>query len=212
MSRCGDVYENIVTGEYAVILRGSEDRGSGPAIIHLIARPSAEVVGEHFHPYLIEKFTVIKGQLGARIDGQTLSLPKGKSLTIEAGVVHDWWNNSATDEAHVLIEINPLPSAIHIDPKRFELLIGVLFGLANDGKVNKKGKPFPLQAAVIAREFADVIVFTKPSLFLQKILLGVLAPLGRALGYRAVYAHYTKPHRHVIPDPEVLVAAGISAS
>jgi hypothetical protein len=39
MSRCGDVYENWVTGEYAVILRGTEDRGDGPGIAHLRVRP-----------------------------------------------------------------------------------------------------------------------------------------------------------------------------
>ena len=39
MTRCGDVYENKVTGEYCVVLRGSEDRGEGPAIVHLLARP-----------------------------------------------------------------------------------------------------------------------------------------------------------------------------
>ena len=49
MSRCGDIYENKVTGEYAVILRGTEDRGQGPGIAHLTARPGAAVVGEHFH-------------------------------------------------------------------------------------------------------------------------------------------------------------------
>ena len=44
MSRCGDVYENKVTGEFAVILRGTEDRGQGPGIVHLTARPGAAVV------------------------------------------------------------------------------------------------------------------------------------------------------------------------
>ncbi|MER8671672.1 hypothetical protein NKH45_31920 [Mesorhizobium sp. M1156] len=61
MSRCGDVYENKMTGEYAVILRGTEDRGEGPGIAHLLARPGAAVVGEHFHPHLIEKFTLLSG-------------------------------------------------------------------------------------------------------------------------------------------------------
>jgi len=46
MSRCGDVYENKVTGEYAVVLRGTEDRGDGPAIAHLTARPGAAVAPE----------------------------------------------------------------------------------------------------------------------------------------------------------------------
>ena len=105
MSRCGDVYENKVTGEFAVILRGTEDRGQGPGIAHLTARPGAAVVGEHFHPNMIERFTVLSGRLDASIAGQTFSLGPGQSATVEAGVVHDWWNSSKTDEAHVLIEI-----------------------------------------------------------------------------------------------------------
>lgn len=51
MSRCGDVYKNRVTEERAVILRGTEDSGQGSGIVHLVARPGAAVVGEHFsHP------------------------------------------------------------------------------------------------------------------------------------------------------------------
>ena len=50
MSRCGDVYENKVTGEYAVVLRGSEDRGDGPAVVYLTLKPGGAVVGEHVRP------------------------------------------------------------------------------------------------------------------------------------------------------------------
>ncbi|MER8603561.1 cupin domain-containing protein [Mesorhizobium sp. M1233] len=147
MSRCGDVYENKVTGEYAVILRGTEDRGQGPGIAHLTARPGAAVVGEHFHPNLTERFTVLRGRLDACIAGSTLSLGPGQSATVEAGVAHDWWNSSKTEEAHVLVEVDRAPGADNVDPNRFELLIGMLFGLANAGKVDRKGRPSPLQAA-----------------------------------------------------------------
>lgn len=210
MSRCGDVYENKVTGEYAVVLRGTEDRGSGPGIVHLTARPGAAVVGEHYHPYIVEKFTVLKGRLDARIAGRDLALGPGQSATVEAGVAHDWWNSSSTEDAHVLIEIDRTPGADHVDPSRFELLIGTLFGLANGGKVDKKGRPSPLQGAVIAKEFADVIVFTNPPPAVQKLAIGILAPLGRMLGYQAIYPEYSKPHGHITPSPEVLAAAGLS--
>ncbi|MDW6022258.1 cupin domain-containing protein [Mesorhizobium sp. BAC0120] len=211
MSRCGDVYENKITGEYAVVLRGTEDRGDGPAIAHLTARPGAAVVGEHFHPYLIEKFTALRGRLDARIAGKHLCLEPGQSATVEAGVVHDWWNSSRAEEAHVLVEITRAPGADHFDPGRFELLIGMLFGLANDGKVDKNGRPSPLQAAVIVREFADMVVFTHPPQAVQKVLLGILAPLGKLLGYKAIDPVYCRPHAHVTPDPEVLAAAGLSS-
>jgi quercetin dioxygenase-like cupin family protein len=209
MSRCGDVYENKVTGEHAVILRGTEDRGHGPGIAYLTARPGAAVVGEHFHPYMIEKFTVVSGRLDARIAGQTLSLGPGQSASAEAGVAHDWWNASKTEEAHVIVEADRAKGAEHVDPNRFELLIGILFGLANDGLVDKKGRPMPLQAAVIAREFADVVVFTKPSPAVQRVALAIMAPIARLLGYRAIHPGYCKPHGHVTPAPEILAAAGL---
>ena len=212
MSRCGDVYENRVTGEHALILRGTEDRGDGPGIAHLTARPGAAVVGEHFHPHLVEKFTVLSGRLDARIAGQLLSLGPGQSAIVPAHVAHDWWNASQTEEAHVLIEVDRETGAEHFDPDRFELLIGMLFGLANDGLVDKKGRPAPLQAAVIAREFADIVVFTQPPPAFQQIALAIAAPLGHLLGYRAIIPGYCKPHAHIAVAPEILAAAGLSTT
>jgi quercetin dioxygenase-like cupin family protein len=212
MSRFGDVYENRVTREHAVVLRGSEDRGDGPAIVHLNARPGAAVVGEHIHPRMRERFTVLRGRLAARIGGTLHTLGPGQSAIAEAGVAHDWWNPSATEEAHVLIEIESAPGNTEFDLTRFELLIGTLFGLANDGKVDRKGRPFPLQGALIGEEFADVVVFTQPPRALQQVAIGVLAPIARWFGYRATYEAYNRPHGRVVPDPEIVVAAGLPPS
>jgi mannose-6-phosphate isomerase-like protein (cupin superfamily) len=168
MSRCGDVYENWVTGEYAVILRGTEDRGDGPGIAHLRVRPGGAVVGEHIHPHIVESFTLIRGLLEAKIAGKVTSLVPGERTTVAPNVPHDWWNASRTDEAHVLVEVAPAPGSGHIDADRFEMMIGMLFGLANDGKVDKKGRPTPLQASLILREFADIVVFTSPPPAVQR--------------------------------------------
>jgi hypothetical protein len=138
-----------------------------------------------------------------------LSLGPGESATVDAGVAHDWWNSSTTEEAHVLVEIDRAADADHIDPNRFELLVGMLFGLANDGTVDAKGRPYPLQAAVIAREFSDVVVFTSPPPVVQRFLIGLLVPIATLLGYRAIHADYCRPHRHILPDPEILKAAGL---
>lgn len=80
MPRCGDVFENRATGEYAVILRGSEDRGDGPIVAHLLVRPGGAVTGEHVHPFLNERFTVLRGRLDARVDGHDMSLGPGQSV------------------------------------------------------------------------------------------------------------------------------------
>jgi quercetin dioxygenase-like cupin family protein len=207
MSRYGDVYENKITREYAVVLRGTEDRSGRPMIVHLTARPGAAVVGEHVHPNLRERFTVVSGRLEAKIAGTPYRLGPGQSTVIEPGVVHDWWNPSDSEDAHVLVELEDGPGAAVSNLARFELMIATLFSLANDGKVDRKGRPSPLQAAVMAQEFADVIVFTQPPRAIQRAIVGVLAPLARVLGYKATYPQYNKPHGHVTPDAEIVVAS-----
>jgi len=62
--------------------------------------------------------------------------------------------------------------------------------LALDGRVNRRGLPNLLQLAVFAREFDDVIQFTHPPRVVQRLLLGLLAPLARLLGYRGSYPEY----------------------
>jgi mannose-6-phosphate isomerase-like protein (cupin superfamily) len=211
MSRYGDVYENKVTREYAVVLRGTEDRGNGPMVVHLLARPGAAVVGPHVHPHVRERFTVVRGRLEAEVAGTLYRLGPGQSTVIEAGVVHDWWNPSDSEEAHVLVELEDGAGAAFGNLARFELMIATLFGLANDGKVDRKGRPSPLQAVVLAQEFADVIVFTWPQRAVQRVIVALLAPVARLFGYKATYAAYSKPHGHVAPDAEILVAT-VSAS
>ena len=66
-----------------------------------------------------------------------------------------------------------------------------LFGLAQDGKTNSKGMPNLLQAAIFAREFSDVLYFTKPPLLVQRLLFGALAAIAWALGYRGSYPKYS---------------------
>lgn len=184
MSRFGDVYENKVTREYAVVLRGTDDRNGAPMLAHLLARPGAAVVGEHVHPNLREKFTVVRGMLEAKVGGTLHRLGPGQSSVIEPGVVHDWWNPSDREEAHVVVEIASGPGGTDLEVDRFGLMIANLFGLANDGKVDRKGRPSPLQGVLLAQEFADVIVFTQPPRAVQRVAVAMLAPVARMLGIR----------------------------
>jgi quercetin dioxygenase-like cupin family protein len=202
VSRCGDIYQNKVTGERAVVLRGDEDSRGQSGLVHLTARPHGAVVGEHIHPQFKERFRVISGRLGTRVDGVERTLEAGQEATAAPGTAHDWWN-TGEDEAQVLIEFTPL------DP-RFELMIGNMFGLANAGKTNAKGMPGLLQLALIGREFQDVMRFTKPPRAVQAVMFGLLGPLGRMRGYRGIYPEYSHPHGHTTPDPAVLAIARLA--
>ena len=66
-------------------------------------------------------------------------------------------------------------------------MIETLFGLAREGHVNAKGMPNPLQLALTAQEFSDVIVFHKPPQAVQRLVFSALTPIAIRRGYRATY-------------------------
>jgi quercetin dioxygenase-like cupin family protein len=181
MVRAGDVLENPVTGERAVVRVGTAESAGELLVADLHVRPGGAVMGEHFHPAMEEGFAVLRGRLGYRLDGREGVAEPGERLHVPQGAVHDWWN-LGDEEAQVRVEISP--------GARFEEMIRNAFGLARDGKTDARGRPRLLQAALFAREFDDVIRFTRPPRPVQKALFGVLAPIARLLGYRGSYPQY----------------------
>jgi quercetin dioxygenase-like cupin family protein len=168
MSKAGDTIENPVTGERIVVRVGTEDSGGELLAVDAYVRPGGAVTGEHVHPAIEERFTVVRGRVGFRIEGRESIAELGRPLHVPPGVAHDWWN-AGEEEAHIRVEIRP--------DNRFEEMAVNLFGLAQDGKTNSKGMPNLLQAAIFAREFSDVLYFTKPPLLVQRLLFGALAAI-----------------------------------
>lgn len=181
MSRAGDVFENPVTGEIGYVRLGTEETNGELMVADLRVRPGGAVLGAHYHPTIDERFTVLQGKIGFQLAGQHGLLQAGESAELPRGIVHDWWN-AGEDEARVIVEVSPAA--------RFEQMVTTLFNLAREGKTNSKGVPNPLQMAVIAKEFADVVVFMSPPIWMQRIAFGILAPVGRRVGMRAIYPHH----------------------
>ena len=140
----------------------------------------------------------VSGQLGYKLGGKEGIAIASDTIHLPKGITHDWWN-AGIEEARVIVQIRPAA--------RFEQMMTTLFGLAKEGKTNYQGKPNLLQLAVISSEFRDVIQFTHPPVWVQRILFGLLAPVGRQLGYQAVYPHHqlVLPSIQVEPLPEHLV-------
>jgi quercetin dioxygenase-like cupin family protein len=180
----GEVWENPVTGERARILELPHTNPERRAVAELTALVGARVVGEHRHPALVERFTVLEGELTLKLEGQTSVLREGESAVIEPGVWHDWCNASSDRDARARVEATP--------GERFAHMIETLFGLARLGHTNAKGMPHPLQLALIAREFSDVIVFRSPPLPVQRALFGALVPIAHWRGYRATYPQLSR--------------------
>ena len=93
----GEVWENPVTRERATILELPFKNPEGRVTAELTALAGARVMGEHRHPALVERFTVLEGELTLKLDGQTSILREGESAVVEAGAWHDWWNASDRD-------------------------------------------------------------------------------------------------------------------
>jgi quercetin dioxygenase-like cupin family protein len=179
----GEVWENPVTNERATILELPYTNPEGRVTAELTALVGARVMGEHRHPALAERFTVLEGELTLKLDGQTSILREGESAAVEPGVWHDWWNAGERD-ARVRVEITP--------GERFAYMIETMFGLARLGHTNAKGMPYPLQLALTAREFSDVIEFRSPPPAVQRALFGALGPIARRRGYRAIYPQLSR--------------------
>lgn len=179
----GEVFENPVTRERSVIVERPWDNPEGRLTSEMTALVGSRVAGEHYHPALVERFTVLEGALTVKCNGQTSLLRQGESTVIQAGVWHDWWN-AADHDARVRVEITP--------GERFALLLETFFGLARLGHTDSKGIPHLLQLALTALEFSDVIVFRAPPPVVQRAIFGAISPVARWRGYRATYPQLSR--------------------
>jgi mannose-6-phosphate isomerase-like protein (cupin superfamily) len=193
----GEVWENPVTRERATIVELPWMNDEGRGVAELTALPGARVVGEHLHPTQHESFSVEQGELTVLRDGEKSFLHAGERADVPPGVWHDWWNEGDVN-AIVRVEITP--------GERFVHMIETLFGLGREGHVNKRGMPHPLQLALIATEFSDVLVLRKPPVAVQGLLFGMLAPIARRRGYRATYP--TLSRTTLAPRPAAEAPAG----
>lgn len=129
----------------------------------------------HFHTRQAERMEVRSGRLYARVAGAVRVLAPGDVLDIPAGTPHSLWTEA--EPATTIWRTNPGLGTRELFRK--------LYRLAQDGRTNARGVPNLLQVAVISKAYPDEIRFVRPPAPVQRIVFGLLAPLGRMLGYRA---------------------------
>jgi quercetin dioxygenase-like cupin family protein len=178
MIRTGDTIENPVTGERITFLATSRDTDGEAVVIETVVQPDGFVAAAHVHPSQSERFAVAEGALGLKVGGKKLTLGPGEVAVVEAGTAHKFWN--AGDE--------PVRFSCEVRPAlQFESLLETMFALAADGKTSRKGMPNPLRLAVIAKAHFDTVRLPFPPAWMQAAGLALGAPLGRLLGYEAIY-------------------------
>jgi quercetin dioxygenase-like cupin family protein len=178
MIRAGDSIHNPVTGERIVFHQTAADTDGEAVVIETFVEPHGFVAAAHVHPSQEERFQVLRGTVGFKIGREKQVAGPGTRVTVPAKTPHRFWN-AGDETAQFVCEIRPA--------LQFESLLETMFALAADGKTNRKGLPNLLRLAVIANAHFDTVRLPFPPAALQKLGLVLGSPVGRILGYGAVY-------------------------
>jgi len=118
---------------------------------------------------------IVAGRLFARVAGEVRTLVPGEVLEIPAGTPHSVWTEA--EPATTIWRTMPALRTREFTRK--------LYDLAREGRTDARGVPGLLQVAVLATAYRDVIGFPRPPAPVQRVVFGILAPIGRLLGRRA---------------------------
>jgi mannose-6-phosphate isomerase-like protein (cupin superfamily) len=175
----GDILESPVTGERVTFLETAAETNGERVLIDVTVEPNGVVAAAHVHPYQSERFEIVAGEAEFSFGKETVHAGPGDVVMVERGTLHSF-RNTGEGELRFITEVRPALS--------FETFIETMFGLAADGKTNRKGLPNPLRLAVIMRDHFDLVRLSFPPAWMQKRGLVCGAPFGRLLGYRPTYA------------------------
>lgn len=160
-------------------------RETGGLLLEMESTYNAHSVepGEHYHPYQVEDFTVLSGELTVRMDGKLIILNQGDTLHIPPKKIHAMWNNS-DNKTVVNWKVKPAMNT--------ENLLETVTGLAIEGKTNSNGVPNILQASLILNKYSGEFRLSSPSYLVQQIFFKILTPVAYLFGYRPTYKKYTE--------------------
>lgn len=187
LAKSGNVLEHPITKERIVIRQSASDTKGELLQGDFYVQPGGFLAAEHIHPLQEERFEVISGTLRVRLANKEFTIGPGEIVVVPVGTPHLWWNAGDT-QMHALVDLRPA--------LRTEAFFEAFFGLAQDGKANPKtGLPNPLWMAVLMRGYRDELILAHPPRLVQTLLFGLLAPIGRLLGYKPEYPypHPTQP-------------------
>jgi hypothetical protein len=179
MAKAGQTIHNPITGETLTFVVTAADSDGKLLRVDVTAAPHKAGPPLHVHRGFVEKYDVQEGLVHVRLHGRVHAIEPRHPFEVPRGEPHTFWIEG-DEPARMVVDFEPAGT--------YEFFLETLYGLAEDGKTNAKGEPNLLQMAVIGREHLDDFALAKPPIWLQRILFGVLAPLGRIFGYRPRYS------------------------
>ena len=186
MIRRGDTIENPITGERVTFLETSAETDGELVVIDAAVAPGGFVAAEHLHPFQSERFEILEGEVEFKLGKEIVTARPGGVVMVEAGTPHQF-RNLENEEIRFRTEVRPALS--------FETFLQTMFGLASEGKTNKKGMPNPFRLAVIMDEHFDLVRLPFPPAWVQRMGLALASPLGLLFGYEPTYVPEEKPEQ-----------------
>jgi mannose-6-phosphate isomerase-like protein (cupin superfamily) len=180
MATRGQTLHNRVTGEFITFLSTTEDTDG--EYLEFVCRVGTDGVPipPHVHETQEERFEVMSGTLGVMLGGKKYELRAGDKAILPVRVRHQWWNAGEDD---VVFRVEAQPA------RNLEALLEANAGLAESGKLNKKGMPRnPFYLVNIGR-LAEVYMPFIP-MSLQKLMGATGSAIGRAFGVDPSFAYY----------------------
>jgi quercetin dioxygenase-like cupin family protein len=179
MAYAGQTIVNPVSGERITFRTTSADTDGEYLEIDVELTPDGAVPGMHVHPKQEERFEILSGNVRFRKGLKKIEAKAGDVVVVEPGKAHKFQNNGE-DGAAMRVRITPA-----LDMER---LFEAAVGLAQDGRVTKKGMPKPLDLALFVGEFKDEVRGPGSPGWLQRASLAPLAYIARCRGRAERYA------------------------
>jgi short-subunit dehydrogenase/quercetin dioxygenase-like cupin family protein len=175
----GQSFENPITGERIVFRTTARETNGARVVIDHYLKPHTDTFPEHVQLNQQERFEIISGTACFSINGVKRYARPGDLILVPPGTRHrNPWNESDSG-LHFRHETSPDLGS--------EQFFATLFRLAQEGKTNRKGEVSLLRLAVIGDALASETYVTFAPIWLQQMLVPLLAAIGRRLGYRAHY-------------------------
>ncbi len=178
------LFSNPITGEYAAEVHITE--GNGEVVIKGLGILPAGASGppKHIHPTYEEEFEVVEGEALFILNKDQKIMHAGEKIVVPAGVAHTF-KPHGDSLLSVLVVARPAG--------KLNEVVHTIFGLAHEGKLDKKGQPNFWQGIAFGSELMDDTVFTSPPPGVQKFVFKLFAAKAKRKGYKALYPEYMKP-------------------
>lgn len=179
MAYAGQTLVNSVSGERITFRKTSAETDGEYLEIDVELTPDGAVPGMHVHPNQEERFEIISGSVRFRKGLRKIDAKAGDVVVVEPGKAHKFENNGE-EGAAMRVRVTPA--------LEMERLFETAIGLAQDGRVTKKGMPKPLDLALFVNEFKDEVRGPGSPGWVQRASLAPLAFIARRRGRSERYA------------------------